>query len=65
MPDRDVTAAAVRARLEAALRALDGLPEPQGNRAVLEDPAQVRALVRDVLAEELERYWDRRFGGRP
>jgi hypothetical protein len=27
--------------------------------------AGVRALVREVIAEELERFWERRFGGRP
>jgi hypothetical protein len=26
--------------------------------------AAARALVRDVIAEELERFWERRFGGR-
>jgi len=31
----------------------------------MEGLAAVRALVREVIAEELERFWERRFGGRP
>ena len=53
-----------RARLDAALRALRGEDVPR-NAAVLENPADARALVRDVVAEELSRYWDRRFGRTP
>jgi len=55
---------AARARLDAAVRALRGEDLPR-NAAVLENPADARALVRDVVAEELNRYWDRRFGGTP
>ena len=55
---------AARARLDAALRALRGEDMPR-NAAMLENPADARALVRDVVAEELSRYWDRRFGGTP
>ena len=55
----------LRARLDAALRALQSPAEAQRNTALLENPAQARALVRDVVAEELARYWERRFGGRP
>lgn len=56
---------ALRARLDAALRALgDGAPTPR-NTAILEDPIKARNLVRDVVAEELDRYWQRRFGRTP
>ena len=56
---------ALRARLDAALRALsDGAPATR-NTAILEDPIKARNLVRDVVAEELDRYWQRRFGRTP
>jgi len=56
---------ALRARLEAALAALNGSRPVARNTALLENPARARAVVRDTVAEELERYWERRFGGRP
>ena len=56
---------ALRARLDAALRALQGPAQAERNTAILENPADARAVVRDVVAEELERYWDRRFGKTP
>ena len=40
-------------------------PGAERNAAILGSPAALRALVRDVVAEELLRYWERRFGGRP
>jgi len=49
-----VRLAAVEARMEEALKERPG-----------EDLSSARALVRDVIAEELERFWERRFGGRP
>lgn len=56
---------AVRARLDAALRALQGAAPGERHTAILSNPADARALVRDVVADELARYWERRFGGRP
>ena len=56
---------ALRARLDAALNALQGDPAPERNTAVLANPADARAVVRDVVADELARYWDRRFGRTP
>ena len=55
----------LRARLAAAFRALQSEPAGGWNTALLENPAEARALIRDVVAEELSRYWERRFGGRP
>jgi len=56
---------ALRARLDAALRALEQSAPAQRNTALLENPSDARALVRDVVAVELERYWLRRFGRTP
>ena len=56
---------ALRARVDAALRALEGAAPPERNTAILENPADARSMVRDVVAEELARYWNRRFGGTP
>ena len=56
---------ALRARLDAALRALEGAAPAERNTAILKNPGDARAMVRDVVAEELARYWDRRFGGTP
>lgn len=53
---------ALRARLDAALRALSDEPAAAEHAALLADPRDARAFVRDVIAEELERYWERRFG---
>lgn len=55
---------ALRDRLEAARRALEQ-PPAAAHAAILETVSDARALVRDVVAEELARYWDRRFGGKP
>lgn len=53
---------ALRARLEAALNVLrSGIPGER-NTALTSNPADVRALVRDLLAEELARFGERRFG---
>lgn len=56
---------AMGARLNASLRALRGTASSVQNTAILSAPSDVRALVRDVVAEELARYWERRFGGTP
>lgn len=56
---------ALRARLEAALEAIEGRQPAVRNTALLENPDRSKAVVRDLIAEELERYWERRFGGRP
>ena len=56
---------ALRARIDAAVQALHGNAPAPRNTALLENGADSRALVRDVVAEELTRYWERRFGGRP
>ena len=56
---------AVGSRLNAALRALRGTTSSVQNTAILSAPSDIRALVRDVVAEELARYWERRFGGTP
>jgi len=55
----------LRARLDAALRALHGAAPAERHTAILDNPADARAVVRDVVAEELARYWERRFGGTP
>lgn len=56
---------AIRAQLDAALQALGRPATVARNAAVLDNPGEARALVRDVIAEELERYWQRRFGRKP
>lgn len=56
---------ALRAQLDAALQALGQSAPVARNAAVLDNPGEARALVRDVIAEELERYWQRRFGRKP
>lgn len=56
---------ALRARLDAAINALQDAAPAERNTAILQKPADVRSLVRDSVAEELERYWNRRFGGTP
>ena len=50
---------ALSARVDAALRALRASAKPPSNAALLENPADARALVRDVVAEELQRFWER------
>ena len=60
-----VTDPALRARLESALQALRGAPVRPRNTALLSSAEDARGTVRDIVAEELARYWDRRFGGRP
>ena len=57
--------AETRARLEAAMLALEGRSPGARNTAVLESLSEVRSTVRDIVSEELARYWERRFGGRP
>jgi len=47
---------ALRDRAEAALRALRGSAAPHLQ------PTDLRPVVRDLLAEELELFWERRFG---
>jgi hypothetical protein len=47
---------ALRDRLEAAMRAL------RGSGADRAEPPDLRQAVRDLLAEELDRFWERRFG---
>ena len=56
---------ALRAQLDAALQALGKAAPAPRNAAILDNPGEARALVRDVIAEELERYWQRRFGRKP
>ena len=56
---------ALRGQLDAALQALGQSATVPRNAAVLDNPGEARALVRDVIAEELERYWQRRFGRKP
>lgn len=56
---------ALRARIDSALRVLQGRASEPKNTAILKNPADARAVVRDVVAEELSRYWERRFGGTP
>ena len=53
---------ALRARLDAALRAIEAGERPAGHAALLKNPADPRGEVRDVVADELDRYWRRRFG---
>ena len=55
----------LRGRVDAARQALAGTQQPVRNTALLQDTRQARTLVRDVVAEELTRYWERRFGGMP
>ena len=56
--DRDP---ALRARLQAALQALQGESTAR-NTALTQSANDMRVVVRDVLAEELDRFWERRFG---
>ena len=56
---------ALGSRLKTALRALQGSEQRIQNAAILGTASDARALVRDVVAEELSRYWERRFGGTP
>ena len=56
---------ALRAQLDAALRALDRKITTRRNTALLSNQDETRRFVRDVVADELERYWERRFGGTP
>jgi len=57
--------AGLQERVEAALRALDGRPAAGRNAALLGDPADAREIIRDIVAEELARYWERRYGRTP
>ena len=58
LAEEAATDPALRARLEAALRALSDEPAAAEHAAILQDQRDTRAFVRDVIAEELERYWE-------
>lgn len=59
-------AQAGRERLEEIVRnALQGAANAGQRTEAPLSASETRALVRDLLAEELDRYWERRFGGRP